>query len=527
MKVAYTYRMLLAAIAGVLLVGSAARAADYELAGRQLSLFGYISQSAQFSLYDDYHYDTEEGLNSVLFNFFLEGQYRLTPQLALYSSGQVTVDWIYDLKHDNESWEDKLFNESREDLYVDDEYWQLLRELHLTWTPNNFFFRVGKQIVAWGEMLGIRLMDQINPWDQRRGFVDVEFDSTIIPIWLARAEYYFPTDCLPSWTQDLGLELVFNPNADFIPDQLIQAGNDEGGIWAPDITFPNPLPFIPVSTARVGSGLLDLEKPDDWDAEGHEYGVRLKGLIEEAYVTLNYFYGYDNSPVTVNTPPPPPGAGPPPQFAIADDRTVILPANLTGYYGRLRFVGFTVARELEALRLKAIGGVAPMLRVEAFYAFDVAFGTQNPANPAFQESFDKHDDVRYAVSMDWKVWIKALNPRHSFAVIPTFYHRHIRDYPDTYLLKESTGQGVEDDNYVLSLMMNTSYFHEKIVPSVFWLRDLTNRATMWRLQLTYDRNTYWHYTLGAFLLNGKEMNKGFDVFENKDYIYFKVSYKWG
>ena len=44
-------------------------------------------------------------------------------------------------------------------------YWQLLKEVHLTWTPKNFNFRVGKQIVVWGETDGFRLMDQINPLD--------------------------------------------------------------------------------------------------------------------------------------------------------------------------------------------------------------------------------------------------------------------------------------------------------------------------------------------------------------------------
>lgn len=55
-------------------------------------------------------------------------------------------------------------------------------------------------------MDGIRLMDQINPLDQRRGFADVEFETTIIPIWLVRANYSLPVHS--RWLQNLGFEFV-------------------------------------------------------------------------------------------------------------------------------------------------------------------------------------------------------------------------------------------------------------------------------------------------------------------------------
>ena len=58
-------------------------------------------------------------------------------------------------------------------------------------------------------------MDQINPIDQRRGFTDVEFENTIIPIWLIKGEYYPKMNL--GWLQDLGFELTMNPNVTFIP----------------------------------------------------------------------------------------------------------------------------------------------------------------------------------------------------------------------------------------------------------------------------------------------------------------------
>jgi hypothetical protein len=85
---------------------------------------------------------------------------------------------------------------------------------------------------------------------------------------------------------------------------------------------------------------------------------------------------------------------------------------------------------------------------------------------------------------------------------------------------------VEDDNYLASLMISTSYYLNKISPSFFWLRDVNNRANLFKYQVVYDHTDYWRYTIGALFLNGVETTKGFDVFENKDYIYFKISYRW-
>ena len=203
-----------------------ARAEEYIVFGRPLNLLGYATQGGAFSLIGKNKYDTEQGLQSALMNLFVEGDYKISNELKFYGSSMLTVDWAYQLNANRESWHEKLFSKSNR-LNVDGQYWQVLKEAYLTWTPGNFMLRVGKQIVSWGETDGIRLIDQINPLDQRRGFADVEFETTIIPTWLIRTDYSLPIHS--SWLQDLGFEFVFNPNAGFIPNQVIRTGNDEGG----------------------------------------------------------------------------------------------------------------------------------------------------------------------------------------------------------------------------------------------------------------------------------------------------------
>lgn len=509
------FSALLGAVA-VALFCHTAMAKQFTVGGRPLNLFGYVTQLAAFSAKDIDYYDTEQDLQSALFTLFLEGDYSLAYNLKFYASTNLNVDWIYDIKHDDKSWNDKLFSKSRDKLYIDDHYWQILKEAHLTWTPGNFFFRIGKQIVKWGETDGFRLMDQINPGDQRRGMSDVEFETSIIPIWLVRAEYFLPKK--PTWVQDLGFEFIFNPNLDFLTDTSMQLGNDKGGIWTPNVIISLPPPPIGPGQVHIGSAAMDLKKPDShFDDNGFEYGFRLKGIIKDAVITLNYFYGLDNSPVTISPPPPgPPGpGGPPPGIELASDGLPIIHPALNGFYPLFRLFGATFNRDFTSLRSTFLGGVAPLLRLETFYAYENTFPTSN-------NTFEKKDELRWAIGIDWKVKINFLNPRAYFMVSPQFYHRKIFNYPHSYDLS-----GAEADNYMTSLMIATSYFHNKISPSFFWLRDINNRADFFKLQVTYDRSNAWHYSLGALLLGGMERGRGFEVFDNKDQIYFKISYRWG
>ena len=156
-----------------------------------------------------------------------------------------------------------------------------------------------------------------------------------------------------------------------------------------------------------------------------------------------------------------------------------------------------------------------MVRLEAFYAFSNTFATNI-------NTFDKSDELRWAIRVDWKVKIPFLNPAAGFIISPQFYHRRIIDYPSIVEFSN-----LKKDNYQTSLLVNTNYLHGKLVPSFFWLRDINSKSDFFRLQLVYDYSNNWHFTLGALLLDGAKKGQGFELFDNKDQIYFKISYKWG
>ena len=211
---------------------------------------------------------------------------------------------------------------------------------------------------------------------------------------------------------------------------------------------------------------------------------------------------------------------------------------LEGYYPHIQLIGATFARDFQALNLKCLGGVAPTFRFETVFYFDKTY--KEDVNAGFQDKYVKRDELRWAASADIKVRIPWLNPRYYFNIGPQFAWQKILKYPhpDWNAIPESNprrlyGMGLvtgdnylEDDNYVFACKIFTGYFHYKLVPDIFWMHDFANHADMWRFTLTYDRTHNWHYTIGCILLNGKEYG-GFNIMENKDYAFFKVSYRWG
>jgi len=528
-------------------------AEQFLVGGKPMNVFGYITQGVQYGLGSKSDYDTETGINSLLTNVFIEGDYQPSEKVKFYMSGMFTGDWIYDVKAHEGEWRSKEFDKSRNNLYTDTQYWQLLKEAHVTYSPENFQFRLGKQVVAWGETDGFKLMDQWNPVDQRRGFTDVEFENTVIPIWLVKAEY-FPK-IQTNWVQDTALEFVFNPNVTFIPNQqyAIWPGNDVAGTWAPnaridrDLLGPLP-PFVGPGAAQIGSAyMMDIDKPDSFSEKGFEYGFRIKGVVKDSIVTLNYFYGRDNAPTVWNPLPAVPDLSDPPSSMLTPEGNLLIHPAFQGRYDLFRFAGGTFTRDIPALKSSALGGVAPVVRLEAFYVFGNTYATTTTTNAG---QLVKSDEIRWALGVDWKIKVPFINPSQGITISPQFYMRSILDYPSKYgdaaqlggippiqpkryLVDHGNMAALDQNNYTTTLMMFTSYWNAKLTPSIFWMRDINRRADLFRLQCIYDHSNNWHYTLGAVFMGGKDaanngiMNNSFEFFDNKDFLYFKLSYKWG
>jgi Protein of unknown function (DUF1302) len=517
---------------------------SYKVGKNTLNVLGYISQSAQYSAKSNAgdEYDVESGFNQALMTAFLETELNVSNNLKFYVAGKIAVDWMYDLKNNDDSWSRKNFSSSRDDLYLDDEWWQILQEAHVTWAPGSFLFRLGKQIVSWGEMDFMRVMDQINPTDQRRGFSDVEFETSVIPLPMFRGEWWPDMSTLGSFFDELGIQFVLVPNADFIPDLGPSPANDASGIWAANV-------IDGATGARIGGLNSLLREPDEWAPDEFEFGLRLQGLSGATVITFNAFYGRANTPVQmVNLDPsvadpilgPPLAPGSlgsmleafgiiPPGSGLRDtDGRDFLFLNTAGYYPIQKFVGLTIATEIPALGLSALGGAAPVIRAEAKYQLDRVFeeGGMNPYfNPAtgalINGGFIESDMLELGVGLDWKFKINFINSRAYIDTSTQFFYNRIMDYPSAPF---SISGFPEEDTYAVSTAIQTAYFNAKFKPSIAYLYDISNEGQLLILGLNYSPSTTWQYSLDYTFFTGDDTGLSMDVFENKDFLSAKIRY---
>ncbi len=528
---------------------------DFRIAGKPLTVMGYINQGFQFGIAGS-HYDTRSGFQAAIFQLLVETAYSPVPNVKIFASTNFNANWAYPILSHDDAWREKEFDKSRDNYYILDDYETLLKEAHVTWTPPDFVFRLGKQIVAWGETDGVRVMDQINPTDTRRGISDVEFETTIVPIWLLKAEYY--PGLSATWLQDLNLEFVYNMNADFIANKGFSTGNDAHGIWSPDVFLANyyELPFLagtafnyipqdiklilpptlgdffdrtfPIIPARLGKLTEILDRPDQWDPDYMEYALRLKIMLFDTIVTLNGFYGREKSPVTISLAELP-------SVRLASDGWLIAEPRVVGYFPLLRFVGLTLARDIPFLRTSYLGSVAPVIRVEALYAFDSTFATNGKATitdllVGQGESFEQFDFIHYSIGIDWKIRVSWLNAKDGIMISPQFVHKHVLDYPENYGLLAAGGVPTAVNNYNVSLMLRTTYFHNKIIPLVYWMYSVTGpqvgkrsvEGNMVMFQLTYEQSHRWNYTIQSVFLMGTALQP----LSHKDNVTLTIAYKF-
>ena len=88
-----------------------------------------------------------------------------------------------------------------------------MSQAYIDYRSGPLWLRIGKQQIAWGEAIALRVLDTVNPLDLSQFlFIDrafEEFDRIRIPQWFIRADYTIPNLMIP----DLTAELILNPGA--------------------------------------------------------------------------------------------------------------------------------------------------------------------------------------------------------------------------------------------------------------------------------------------------------------------------
>lgn len=137
-----------------------------------------------------------------------------------------------------------------------------LRENYIDFGAGNWDFRLGKQNVVWGEMVGLFFADVVSARNMHE-FILPEFDAMRIPQWAARAEYFnddFHAELL--WIPVASYDQIGKPGAEFYPDQLRVPGYD--------VVYRNEVfPSRTLSNTNTGLRLSTLR--NGWDASVFAY----------------------------------------------------------------------------------------------------------------------------------------------------------------------------------------------------------------------------------------------------------------
>ncbi|MCB1916027.1 MAG: hypothetical protein KDG52_09950 [Rhodocyclaceae bacterium] len=145
----------------------------------------------------------------------------------------------------------------------------MLREAYVDVPRGDWEFRLGRQHIVWGEMVGLFFADVVSARDVRE-FLLPDFDQLRIPQWAARAEYF--------GTADFHAELIWIPVATV--DDIGKPGSD----------FYAFRPALPVPVT-IG----EQEQPPSRLGHGN-VGVRLGHLVQGWDLTGFYYNSIDVTP---------------------------------------------------------------------------------------------------------------------------------------------------------------------------------------------------------------------------------------
>ncbi len=143
----------------------------------------------------------------------------------------------------------------------DQRLWGEMRELYFDYSLSKLDLRVGKQIVVWEQLLGFRILDEINPLDFRE-FILPDLIDFRIPLWTVKGDYYFG-------------------------DYQIE------GLWIPFFTPHRPAPRG--SEWELFQRLPGQEDPPK-TLENSEYGARLSRTFGGVDLAVSYLDVFDPFP---------------------------------------------------------------------------------------------------------------------------------------------------------------------------------------------------------------------------------------
>lgn len=253
----------------------------------------------------------------------------------------------------------------------------VLRENYLDYSAGNWDFRLGKQHVVWGEMVGFFFADVVSARDMRE-FLLPDFDQLRTPQWAARAEYF---------SDDYHAEFLWIPVATY--DDIGKPGSE---------FYPNQ-PAPPGLNIRYQQELRPERNTDNMN-----YGLRLSTLKSGWDVSAFYYRSTDINQTFYR------------EIIIAPTPTLVYQAR----HDRISQVGSTLAKDFGDVVLKG----------EAVYTRGRSFSTLNAMDS---------DGVTPQNTIDWAAGLDFTLPAESRFNIQIFQRQYFNYDSDIISDKRENG----------------------------------------------------------------------------------------
>ena len=315
-----------------------------------------------------------------------------------------------------------------------------LRELYLEIVYEDFDFRFGRQQVVWGESLGLRILDVLNPQDFREFILD-DFIDARIPLWGSRVDYTF---------EDWVLEGVWF--LDFEDNRL----TDQGSEWQ----FRNvPLPGLPVETPFPPFPSVQVaktKKPQDGRFSDSEVGFRVARFLRNMDVSLNYFYGWGDFPVPFRS-------------TIGPNQFLIAPR-----HERFHLLGGTFNYAFDVFVIRGEGGLK---LGEHFVSTD----------PREGDGVKQREFLSYVLGLDWTV---NDNLTANFQFFQNVIFNKPKDVPN------------EAVNNIVSVFLRADFLNETLFPQFVALYGINFGDFLLRPLVEYQINDFLTVKLGIDVFLG-------------------------
>jgi hypothetical protein len=422
------------------------------------------------------------------------------------------------------------------------------------------FLRVGRQVLAWGETDVFRLLDNINPLDDSFGGFFIALDERRLPLDMARASYHVGSvgplhDMFLEGFAALGNRVATFP------------GIPQGSPWEPGgLGFPlqnlRTTPVVPARSDVRGGARLVFNSGDVTYTLSHYYtyldvpGVRFRlpgqaQLPGEAAPSNIARFG--NAIQAIQTFPRVPISGGSLTFPLPSWYSVVRseaayfqgePMNRQGRGSSADAIGApgsAAARRLQQQN-NTEGGLDPFV-----YPGFLDLGRKGPV----QGKVLQRDTFNFAAGLDVNRFLRWINPSQTVFVTTQFFYKHVFDSPGDLVLPVTfrlTGVAstlplignmcgpknarrpcrleprlfhLDDDRFLQTLQISTSYYGGRIAPSYGMFYDWQG-ALVFQPGIAYVRDPF-RFITDYTRIEGAPTGQ-FGAVRDRDNVRFQVEY---